>query len=362
MNVFVMEFDAVLLCGLPEPKRDAKLPDELLALQKLSLSRGPSSLDGPLMRSGAFEPRVDARSAEIQDKPSPIPQVPVYYEAQSSFSASSPEILLEVRDLLREMQVEARYDALKHQLACCAFKSGSSCTFVISLFQASAGQYVVELQRRSGCVMVSRKIFEAISGKFTRRKVVPSWGQVELDDETSEILLKMASLSGSEQQCEAFRLLCDIAAGRDSHDKILTLFGGAGKLVELLLDALNSGDLETERYVCVFLAHMCCGGAGAGVALPADAPPPKAQREIQSHFVEKLFLPLSRLFIDMDSLGSQDSKKHVLRCLDSLSPPMVREVKKRYAKQCRDVPSSVSPGDEISPLVRASFGRFLEVQ
>jgi len=357
MDPDVLEFDAKGLVG------DAKTPDELVGLQKLSLSRGPSSLDGPLMRSVALEPRVDARSAEIRDKPSPVPPVPIYFAENSSFKTGNSEILLHIKALLQDLQVESRYDALKHKLDCCAFKSSNSCVFAIHLFQVSAGQYVVELQRRSGCGVVSRKIFEQISGNFkkSRRKSVPSWGQVELDDATGEILLKMASLSGSEQQCEGFRLLCDIAASRDSHDKILTLFGGAGKLVELLLDALNSGDLETERYVCVFLAHLCCGGTGA-CALPADAPPPKAQREIQSHFVEKLFLPLVGLFIDVDSLGSQESKKHVLRCLDSLSPPMAREVRKRYAKQCRDVPGSLSSGDEISPLVRASFGRFLEVQ
>jgi len=110
-----------------------------------------------------------------------------------------------------------------------------------------------------------------------------------LDDETSEILVLMASNSGSDQQREAFRLLCDIAGGRDSHDKILSAFGGAAKTVSLVSDALNSGDLETERYVCIFLANMCCGGSDAFTT----EIPSKSQSEMQRQFVEKLFVHVS---------------------------------------------------------------------
>jgi hypothetical protein len=336
-----------------------------LGLQKLSLSRGPSRgvglLDAPVMRSAHQIPSAEVRSAEIRDKPTPVPDLPAYYEARSSFSTENVDILADIHSFLLELRVEAHYTPKAHRIDCSACSNNNSAFFVVALFKATVGQYVVELQRRSGCAMLTRKMYSEIVGHFEKKekpKAVPSWGHVELDDETSEILVSMASNSGSDQQREAFRLLCDIAGGRDSHDKILSAFGGAAKVVSLVSDALNSGDLETERYVCIFLANMCCGGSDVfTVEIPS-----KSQSEMQRQFVEKLFIPISGIFTELERLGSLDSKKQVLRCMDSLPAALAREVKRRYSKTCRDVPSALPSGTELSSLVSASYGRFLDVQ
>jgi hypothetical protein len=336
-----------------------------LGLQKLSLSRGPSRgvglSDAPVMRSAPQIPSAEVRSAEIRDKPIPVPDLPVYYEARSSFATENVEILADIHSFLLELRVEAHYLPKAHRIDCSACQNSNSASFVVSLFQATLGQYVVELQRRSGDNFLTRSIYNELVGHFEKKgkpKAVPSWGHVELDDETSEILVSMASNSGSDQQREAFRLLCDIAGGRDSHDKILGAFGGAAKIVSLVSDALNSGDLETERYVCIFLANLCCGGSDAFAA----EIPSKSQSEMQRQFVEKLFVPVSGIFTEIERLGSLETKKQILRCMDSLPAALARDVKRRYAKTCKDVPSAVAPGAELSSLVSASYGRFLDVE
>jgi len=336
-----------------------------LGLQKLSLSRGPSRgaglLDAPVMRSAPQLPSAEVRSADIRDKPIPVPDLPVYYETRSSFATENVEILADIASFLLELRVETHYTPKAHRIDCSVCQNCNSANFVVALFQAAVGQYVVELQRRSGCKMVTRKIYNELVGHFEKKakpKAVPSWGHVELDDETGEILVSMASNSGSDQQREAFRLLCDIAGGRDSHDKLLSAFGGAAKIVSLVSDALNSGDLETERYVCMFLANMCCGGSDAFTA----EIPSKSQSEMQKQFVEKLFVPVSGVFTELERLGSLETKKQILRCMDSLPAALAREVRRRYSKTCKDVPSVVPPGTELSSLVSASYGRFLDVQ
>jgi len=179
-----------------------------------------------------------------------------------------------------------------------------------------------------------------------------------LDEETASILLSMASTSRSDQQREAWRLLCDITTGSD-HETLITTLGGAPKISSLALDALNSRDIETERYVSTFLANMSCGGPGQ---FNPESPLSKAQMAIQGQVVEKLFVAFCGLFTGMVSLDSLETKKEALRCLDSLHAPLAKEVKRRYTKICRDVLVSFPSDKELSSAVKAAFLRFLEVQ
>jgi hypothetical protein len=219
-----------------DAKRDVyrSYEERELDLQKLSLrgpSRGLGLVDAPVvMRSAPQIPSAEVRSAEIRDKPSPVPDLPAYYEARSSFATENESILSDIQSFLLELRVETQYTPKAHKIDCSFCQNSNSCLFIINLFQTAIGQYVVELQRRRGCSLLARKVFNAVYGQFVKKekpKVVPSWGYVELDEETSSILVSMASNSGSDQQQEGFRLLSDIAGERGSHEKLISDFGCA---------------------------------------------------------------------------------------------------------------------------------------
>jgi hypothetical protein len=326
-------------------------------LQKLSLLHLE---DVPVvMRSAPQILSAEVRSAEIRDKPSPVPDLPAYYEARSSFATENALILSDILSFLSELEVETQYKPKSYKIDCSFCQNSNSCLFKINLFQSTLGQYVVEIQRRSGCSLLTRKIFNAVSGRFVKKekaKVIPSWGHVELDDETARILVLMVSNSGTEQQQEGFRLLSDIAGDKNSHQKILNVFGGATKIVSLVSEALNSRDLEAEHYAILLTANMCCGGSSI-----VKAETSKTQLEFQTQFVEKLFVPVSGIFTEVRAIGSLETKKQILRCLDSIPAALARDVKRLYAKTCREVPSTVIAGSELNALVTAAYGRFLDV-
>jgi len=213
------------------------------------------------------------------------------------------------------------------------------------------GEYLIEMQRRSGCCVSFRKVTSQVFERFTQKgkhekvKILPqapSWGVVILDDATADVLAAMLSLSKSDQQQESLRLLADASASSDNHGKIISAVGGLGKLGGSLLEALTSGDRQFERYASVLLANLCCSQSDY-------------QLDIQKLIVNRMFDPLCAL-LRLDSLGSLETKRQIHRCVTSLPA----EARKRYFDAIQG-PIAVQ-GKDLASSVRNSFGRLLQVQ
>jgi hypothetical protein len=321
-----------------------------------------------------FSSSIDLLAVPIDEPISvPVPDLPIWVEPFSSFPSSNPIILSDMFDFIKVLpSVEARCLLPKnHKIECSVYIDNASATFQVNLYKGkSEGQFVVELQRLSGCCIACSKVMNQILGKFQnkqeRRKFAArdielddSLSQVALTGELAENLISMiqgsAGSEGSDPR-EGFRLLCEVTGNCNSHPMLVQACKGLDKLADLIKSGINSGDVETERYACIVLANLCCGGSGQ--SRPDSVS--KFQSEIQKQVVE-LFDNLGHVLTDDNgSLGRDEAKRQVLRCVNSLSPDLDKDVKAKHGKLCGNL-SSARLGD-LSESAKASFARFLEVQ
>jgi len=263
-------------------------------------------------------------------KPLPIPDFPAYHEPRSSFFTSNIEALGEIsKDLQAISGVEVLFLQNAHKIKCCAYFDGDSCTFRVHMFKAQVkGQYLIEFQRRAGCCVVFRRVYSKVSSRFLPKsgrkeqlKVAPL-DIVRIDDVTAAFLVNMISVSKSDQQRDALRLLAHCSTLEDNRNKIVVTLGLA-KLTAVLLEAITSGDRDFERYACVLLANLC--------QFPSEH-----KDSVQREVVDKMFSPLCAL-LSLDSLGSSETKRHVQKCIDSLSPSLVGEVRARHSEAIKSL-------------------------
>jgi len=298
---------------------------------------------------------ADLRHAPEPVKPLPLPDFPVYHEPRSSFTTSNSSVLGEIGVALQAISgLEVQFVRNAHKIKCSASLDGDSCTFRVHMFKGQVrGQFLVEFQRRSGCCVVFRKVYSQVSSRFLpkgekqeKAAKVPSFGVVILDGETADLLTDMVSVSKSDQQRDTLRLLADCSTIEENRNKIVAALGIA-KLTGVLLEAITSRDRDSERYGCVILANLC-------------GSPSEHKDSIQREVANQMFAPLCAL-LSLDSLGSSETKRHVLKCIDSLSPSLVGEVRRRHSEALKGLSGDAQGKDLASS--RSSLSRFLlEVQ
>jgi len=323
----------------------------------LSLSIDDLPRPKGLMRSGPSIGKDMSLSSDLRHsrdavKPLPLPEYPIYHEPRSSFTSSNLNILEEIAsDLQLISGLDVQFLSNLHKIKCCAHIDGDSCTFRVYMFKGQVkGQFLVEFQRRSGCCIIFRKVYSKVSGRFLPKEKqdkptpVPSLGVVVLDDVTADLLADMLAISKSDQQRETLRLLADCSTSEENRNKIISVIG-VGKLVGILLDAITSNDRDSETYACILLANLCSSSS-------------EYKDSVQKQVADQMFAPLCGL-LRLDSLGSSETKRHVLKCIESLPPALVGEVRKRHSEALKNLSASAQQGKLL--LSNRLSPSFLEV-
>jgi len=154
-------------------------------------------------------------------------------------------------------------------------EGGSPCTFAIKLFKAPLGskaKYLLEFQRRYGCVVVFRKFYHQILQTLTTEGVavplvqspvssssssiiVP--GQIVLDKGTLEILTRGVGKSGA--NLEHLREIISVLACLSKSDQnriVLAESHSTTNLCDILARVLQLPDVEIRRCGATFLKNI----------------------------------------------------------------------------------------------------------
>jgi len=148
----------------------------------------------------------------------------------------------------------------------CYTETNASCSFNIRIFKSpnQKARHLVEFQRRSGCVIAFRRIFQRLLVSFSRNGVVlgstvlavPPQAPVEinLDKKTAALMLQTLSEQDVclEYSRETLRVLSCLSK---QSNNLSTLLQVNPNLPELLVQFLKSKDVETLRCAADFLAN-----------------------------------------------------------------------------------------------------------
>jgi len=208
----------------------------------------------------------------------PVEDCPAYFERNSSFltNKSPRETFESILHMLRKRNIDHNYQSLIHKIKGVYYDSENSspCTFNIKLFKAPLGteaKYLLEFQRRYGCVVVFRRFYQQILQTLTSEGVAvplvqtpisaPSSliapGQVVLDKETLAILMRGVGKSNSnlEHLREIMRLLACLSKSSQNRS-VLTEGHSSTNLVDVLGRILQLPDVEVRRCGATLLANI----------------------------------------------------------------------------------------------------------
>jgi len=178
--------------------------------------------------------------------------------------------------MLRKRSIDHNYQSGIHKIKGVYYDSENStpCTFNIKLFKAPLGtdaKYLLEFQRRYGCVVVFRRFYQQILQTLTSEGVAvplvqtpisaPSSliapGQVVLDKETLAILMRGVGKSNSnlEHLREIMRLLAFLSKSTQNRS-VLTEGHSSTNLVDVLGRILQLPDVEVRRCGATLLANI----------------------------------------------------------------------------------------------------------
>jgi len=178
--------------------------------------------------------------------------------------------------MLRKRNIDHSYQSGIHKIKGVYYDSENStpCTFNIKLFKAPLGteaKYLLEFQRRYGCVVVFRRFYQQILQTLTSEGVAvplvqtpisaPSCliapGQVVLDKETRAILMRGVGKSNSnlEHLREIMRLLACLSKSSQNRS-VLTEGHSSTNLVDVLGRILQLPDVEVRRCGATLLANI----------------------------------------------------------------------------------------------------------
>jgi len=202
----------------------------------------------------------------------------IYFECNSSFltNKSPRETFESVLHILRKRNIDHNYQPLNHKIKGVYYDSENSspCTFNIKLFNAPLGtksKYLLEFQRRYGCVVVFRKFYQQlVQALSTEGVAVPliqmptmapspivAPGQIVLDKETLQILMRGVGKSNSnlEHLREIVRLLACLSKSTQNRS-VLAEAHSSTNLVEILARVLQLPDVEVRRCGATLLANI----------------------------------------------------------------------------------------------------------
>jgi len=252
-----------------------------------------NSLDQPLTRSlkvgdesfRSFSSSLSTESKENKEKNAitkgllglnlnpkdVVPPCPSYYEAASSFfSDKLPVVLIQyILVILHRYQIDFSFASEKFKIQCVWYtETNISCVFVIRIFKSlQNGRHLVEFQRRNGCVIAFRRLFQQLLRTFSHDGVahgsvlpeVPSpFGDCNLDKKTAALMLQ--TLSGQDVSLEYAReTLRVLSCLSKQPNNVAMLLHVNEKLPELLLQFLKSKDVEILRCAAHLLANLVCG-------------------------------------------------------------------------------------------------------
>jgi len=181
-----------------------------------------------------------------------------------------------MRNILSKRNIDHNYQPLNHKIRGVYYDSDNStpCTFNIELFKAPLGteaKYLLECQRRYGCVVVFRKfynqILQALSAEGIAVPLVqaPTFspsstvapGQVLLDKETLSILMRGVGKSNSnlEHLREIVRLLACLSKSSQNRS-VLAEAHNSTNIVDILGRVLQLPDVEVRRCGATLLANI----------------------------------------------------------------------------------------------------------
>jgi len=216
-------------------------------------------------------------------QPKPVKECPPYFEFNSSFLTNKDrrETFEFLVDELQKRSIDHDYKPLTHKIKGVFYdnENSSPCTFNIQLFQAPLGakkaKYLVEFQRRYGCVVVFRKFYQQILQTLVTEGVgvplVPgslppmsvSPGQVVLDKGTLEILMRGVGSVGKPTNLEHLREIIRLLAilSKSSQNRaVLAESHGSGpdriNLCDLIARILQLPDVEVRRCGATFLGNI----------------------------------------------------------------------------------------------------------
>jgi len=218
-----------------------------------------------------------------QSPTSPILDCPVYYEPNSSFlanktpSAIFDSILLQ----LTKNQIIHRFSPLKSRIHGLMYSSvdAAPCTFKINLFKApkntKKANFLVEVQRRYGCVVLFRRFYQQMLQVLTTEGVAislsassalsvtpPAPSSISLDKEAVEDLFrnlgnpaKLGSVT-LESLRETLRVFVTVSKTSQNRLALLSSTTNRSKLLDIILNALQLSDSEVKRCGATLLCNM----------------------------------------------------------------------------------------------------------
>jgi hypothetical protein len=271
----------------------------------------------------------------------PVGECPPYFECNSSFLTNKPprETFESLLHVLQKRNIDHDYKAWNHKIKGVIYdnENSSPCTFNIKLFQAPLGakkaKYLLEFQRRYGCVVVFRKFYQQVLQTLVAEGVaiplVPTSsisatsllapGQLVLDKGTLEILMRGVGKSSSnlEHLREIIRLLASLS--KSSHNRaVLAESHGTTNLCDILARVLQLPDVEVRRCGATFLGN---------IAVLEDL-----RGELISKLLAVMFKILSSSdcgssgFSDCSDLMGRETQRQIIRALALITETHAKQV------------------------------------
>jgi len=271
-----------------------------------------------------------------------VGECPSYFESNSSFLTNKPprETFDSVIHVLQKRHIDHDYKPLSHKIKGVIYdnENSSPCTFNIRLFQAPLGtkkaKYLLEVQRRYGCVVVFRKFYQQVLQTLLAEGVaiplahisssvspisVLTPGQVVLDKQTLEILMRGVGKSSAnlEHLREIVRLLASLS--KSSHNRaVLAESHGTTNLCDILARVLQLPDVEVRRCGATFLGNIA------------------VLEDLRGELISKLLAVMFRIlsstdvgsagFSDCVELMGRETQRQILRALALMTETHAKQV------------------------------------
>jgi hypothetical protein len=220
-----------------------------------------------------FEPKPGQTTGLFAQNLSPskivVPPCPTFYERASSFLSDKLPLALinSILLLLAQQCIDFSLAPSRCKIDCVWYtETNATCTFIVRIFSSpnQKARHLVEFQRRSGCVMAFRKVFQRLLVSFSQSgvalgpavAVLPTFPSmdVNLDKKTAALMLQTLCCEdvGLEYARETLRALSCLSK---KSNNLAILLQVNPKLPELLVNILKSKDVETLRCAATFLAN-----------------------------------------------------------------------------------------------------------
>jgi len=233
-----------------------------------SILSGKSAVSFNDYQSGTWEefsvsePKKDLssldRSLHSTDAPRvrPIAEAPVYVEKATSFSSKLPpaDLFDKITVALDTHSVDYEYQHLKNKIKGICYPNNIPCTFHVNIFSSpqQSGEYLVEFQRRSGCVIAFSQFFgrlvsdsfnSILCGNKPKAPVAPpadldTEADVKLDDNAVQSLFEMIQSSNVDVQRQGLQTLFNVAI--DDNNKKVLLHSPISKYVQAASSSSSS--------------------------------------------------------------------------------------------------------------------------